>query len=111
MTMPVAMMPMAVMPAPVPMMPVTVVPVTVPTDLFGLQPIDIVLGYDSRLKSRSLCRDRRVRHSRRHRRSVRSCSKCCDANNRAQHEFQKMKTYHPFLPPLIASPRSVVVRR
>jgi hypothetical protein len=98
----VAMMPVVMMPVvPVvvmPMMPVAMVPmvVVVPADLLGLETINLVLRHDRGLRACARQYQTLCRRNRRYRRSVRGCSKSCDARGYSKDEVQKVSAYHNF---------------
>jgi hypothetical protein len=103
--MPVVMMPvvpvvpMAVVPVVMmPMMPVAMVPVVVmvPADLLGLEAINLVLRHDRGLRACARQYQTLRRRNRRYRRSVRGCSKSCDARGYSKDEVQKVSAYHNF---------------
>ena len=92
--MPVVVVPVVMMP----MMPVAMVPVVVmvPADLLGLEAINLVLRHDRGLRACARQYQTLCRRNRRYRRSVRGCSKSCDARGYSKDEVQKVSAYHNF---------------
>jgi hypothetical protein len=97
MTAPVMAVPAMAAPAPVTPVPVTPVPVVSPTDLFGLEVIDIVLRRDRGFCGFAAPRlEALFRCNRRQRRGLRARSNCCSARGKSKGEFQKVTAFHDF---------------
>jgi hypothetical protein len=92
---PIVPMPMAMMPTP--MMPVVMMPaaVVVPTHLLRLDPIDLVLRYESGLRTAARVNRRRCGVHRRYRGGLRGCPKQRGDRNNSKTEFQqKVPAFH-----------------
>ena len=113
------MMPVVAMPAPVtmpmtavpmmpPAMPMPVPMVMAPADLFGLEPIDLVLPDHRRLRSFRARRRQTLTHRhRRQRCGLRTCNKRGRACGYSKGEFNKVAALHGYPPLRLANRREI----